>query len=269
MLQQKKEIIKNNIIMPIILVSVEKFKDLEGKGRISQIFSLETIMMIRVIGNSPAVTILHEKDLILYHECCPASVKDEKSMYLILGTPPTPPLGKTLTGVVSGAWSAIISAFMFFFFCDRQLFWLGFHFSFQGILIDTFDNLRAYHPFLSEHAPVFLSSIILLSSITCHIMFLKISPGDIKILGQCPAGPVLPHGEKVLLRPWLATILVIVSQQKCLMIYIFYIDQLCTSSFPIGLVKTESGFIVRTLVVSVISVDAYPFFDFLRPDRSP
>ena len=49
----------------------------------------------------------------------------------------------------------------------------------------------------------------------------------------------------------------------------FYIDQLCNPSFPIGLVKTESGFIVRsvetglgrrTLVVAVISVDAYPLF---------
>ena len=58
----------------------------------------------------------------------------------------------------------------------------------------------------------------------------------------------------------------------------FYIDQLRTPSFPIGLVKTESGFIVRsvetglgrwTLVVAVISVDAYPFFGFLRPDVSP
>ena len=57
-----------------------------------------------------------------------------------------------------------------------------------------------------------------------------------------------------------------------------YIDQLHTPSFPIGLVKTESGFIVRsvetglgrwTLVVAVISVDAYPFFGFLRPDLSP
>ena len=52
----------------------------------------------------------------------------------------------------------------------------------------------------------------------------------------------------------------------------FYIDQLCTSSFPIGLVKTKSGFIVRSvetglgrlmLVVAVISVDAYPFLAFL------
>ena len=51
----------------------------------------------------------------------------------------------------------------------------------------------------------------------------------------------------------------------------FYIDQLHTPSFPIRLVKTESGFIVRsietglgrwTLVVAVISVDAYPFLAF-------
>ena len=51
----------------------------------------------------------------------------------------------------------------------------------------------------------------------------------------------------------------------------FYIDQLCTPSFPIRLVKTESGFIVRsvetglgrwTLVVAVISFDAYPFLAF-------
>ena len=49
----------------------------------------------------------------------------------------------------------------------------------------------------------------------------------------------------------------------------FYIDQLRTQSFPIGLVKTESGFIVRSvetalgrwvLVVAVVSVDAYPFW---------
>ena len=47
----------------------------------------------------------------------------------------------------------------------------------------------------------------------------------------------------------------------------FYIDQLCTPSFPIELVKTESGFVrsVETglgrwiLMEAVISVDAYPF----------
>ena len=50
-----------------------------------------------------------------------------------------------------------------------------------------------------------------------------------------------------------------------------YIDQLRTPSFPIGLVKFESRFIVRSvetglgrgmLVVAVISVDAYPFLAF-------
>ena len=50
-----------------------------------------------------------------------------------------------------------------------------------------------------------------------------------------------------------------------------YIDQPCTPSFPIGLVKTEFDFIVRsvetslgrlTLVVAVIIVDAYPFLAF-------
>ena len=51
----------------------------------------------------------------------------------------------------------------------------------------------------------------------------------------------------------------------------FYIAQLHTASFPIGLVKTESGFIVISvetglgiwwLPVAVISVDDYPFLAF-------
>ena len=51
----------------------------------------------------------------------------------------------------------------------------------------------------------------------------------------------------------------------------YYIDQTHTQSFPIGLVKTESDFVVRsietslgrwTLVVAVISVDSYPFLAF-------
>ena len=52
----------------------------------------------------------------------------------------------------------------------------------------------------------------------------------------------------------------------------YYINQHRTPSFPIGLVKTKSDFIVRSvttglerwmLVVAVISVDAYPFLAFL------
>ena len=53
----------------------------------------------------------------------------------------------------------------------------------------------------------------------------------------------------------------------------FYMDQLRSPSFPIGLVKTESGFETDLgrwrLVVAVISVDAYPFLAFVRPDNVP
>ena len=51
----------------------------------------------------------------------------------------------------------------------------------------------------------------------------------------------------------------------------YYITQPCTQSFPPGLVKTESGFIVRSvetglgrgmLVIAVISVNAYYFLFF-------
>ena len=58
----------------------------------------------------------------------------------------------------------------------------------------------------------------------------------------------------------------------------YYINQPRAPSFPIGLVKTESDFIVRsvdthlrrwTLVAAVIIVDVYSIFGFLRPDLSP
>ena len=51
----------------------------------------------------------------------------------------------------------------------------------------------------------------------------------------------------------------------------YYIDKSCTPSFPIGLVKTESDFFVRsvetglgrwTMVVAVSSVDTYSFWIF-------
>ena len=51
----------------------------------------------------------------------------------------------------------------------------------------------------------------------------------------------------------------------------YYIDQPCTPSFSIGLVKSESDFVARsaetglgrqTLVVAVIGVDAYSFLAF-------
>ena len=46
---------------------------------------------------------------------------------------------------------------------------------------------------------------------------------------------------------WLTTLLVMVSRLKLFMGYTFYIDQLRIPSFPIGLVKNESGFTVRSV----------------------
>ena len=56
------------------------------------------------------------------------------------------------------------------------------------------------------------------------------------------------------------------------MLDVLYINQLDIPSFPIGLVETKFDFIVRSvetglgrwmLVVTVVSVDAYPFLAFL------
>ena len=41
-------------------------------------------------------------------------------------------------------------------------------------------------------------------------IYIYIHPRGIEILVCCPAGSVFPHGEKVPLKPWLATLLVMV-----------------------------------------------------------
>ena len=75
MLQRKKDInTKNKVSVTHLLFPYYRFlwgkcKDLQGKGRISQVFCLEAVMTIRVTVNSPVIKILHEKDLIVYQEC--------------------------------------------------------------------------------------------------------------------------------------------------------------------------------------------------------
>ena len=52
--------------------------------------------------------------------------------------------------------------------------------------------------------------------------------------------------------------------------WFYYIDQPHNPSFPKGLVKTESNFIIKSLETDHFSVDwCLSFFDFLRPDLSP
>ena len=59
------------------------------------------------------------------------------------------------------------------------------------------------------------------------LMYLQI----IEVLGWYPAKSVLPHGEKMSLKPWLAIVLVMVSQKNTLLGKCFYyIDQPQTPS---------------------------------------
>ena len=56
------------------------------------------------------------------------------------------------------------------------------------------------------------SGLIIDSVIDHNISISKYLPWDIEILDWCPAVSILPHREKVPLKPWFATLLVMVSQ---------------------------------------------------------
>ena len=74
MLQRKKDInSKNKVFVTHSLCPYYRFlwgkcKDLQRKGRISQVFCLGAVVTIRVTENSPAIKILHERDLMVYQE---------------------------------------------------------------------------------------------------------------------------------------------------------------------------------------------------------
>ena len=75
MLQRKKDInSKNKVFVTHSLCPYYRFlwgkcKDLQRKGRISQVFCLGAVVTVRVTENSPAIKILHESDLMVYQEC--------------------------------------------------------------------------------------------------------------------------------------------------------------------------------------------------------
>ena len=74
MLQQKKDInSKNKVFLTHSLCPYYRFlwgkcKDMQRKGRISQFFCLGAVVTIRVTENSPAIKILHERDLMVYQD---------------------------------------------------------------------------------------------------------------------------------------------------------------------------------------------------------
>ena len=80
MLQQKKDINSKNKVFvthslcPYYCFLWGKCKDLQRKGRISQVFCLVAVVTIGITENSLAMMILHERDLMVYQECPPDSV---------------------------------------------------------------------------------------------------------------------------------------------------------------------------------------------------
>ena len=79
----KNKVFVTHSICPYYRYLWGKFKDLQRKSRISHVFCLGAVVMIRVTENSPAINILHEKDLMVYQECPPDSVW--KIFFLFLG----------------------------------------------------------------------------------------------------------------------------------------------------------------------------------------
>ena len=74
MLLQKKDInFKNKFFVTHSLCPYYRFlwskcKDLQRKGRISEVFYLGAVVTV-ITENSPAIKILHESDLMVYQEC--------------------------------------------------------------------------------------------------------------------------------------------------------------------------------------------------------
>ena len=70
----KNKVFVTHSLRPYYRFLWEKCKDLQRKDRISQVFCLGAVVTIKVTENSPAIKILHERDLMVYQEYTPDSV---------------------------------------------------------------------------------------------------------------------------------------------------------------------------------------------------
>ena len=80
MLQRKKDVnqkIKvfvSHSLCPYYRFVWGKCKELQRKVLINQVFCLEAVVTVRITENSPAIKILHEKDLLVCQQYPPESV---------------------------------------------------------------------------------------------------------------------------------------------------------------------------------------------------
>ena len=68
-ISSKSKVYISNSLCPYYHYIWGKCKDLQRKGKVSQVFCLRAVVTIRVTENSPSIKILHEKDLIAIQEC--------------------------------------------------------------------------------------------------------------------------------------------------------------------------------------------------------
>ena len=75
MLHRKKDIIKKSKVFVSYSLCPDyrflwgKCKELRRKGQVNQVFCLGAVAAIRITENSPAIKVLHEKDLMVCQEC--------------------------------------------------------------------------------------------------------------------------------------------------------------------------------------------------------
>ena len=80
MLQLKQDIIKKSKVFvshslcPCYQFLWGKCKELQRKSWVNQVFCLGAIVTVRITENSPAIKVLHEKDLMVCQECPQESV---------------------------------------------------------------------------------------------------------------------------------------------------------------------------------------------------
>ena len=73
-INQKSKVFVSHSLCPYYRFVWGKCKELQRKGRINQVFCLGAVVTVRITENSPAIKILHEKDLLACQECSPELV---------------------------------------------------------------------------------------------------------------------------------------------------------------------------------------------------
>ena len=68
-ISSKSKVHITNSLCPYCRYIWGKCKDLQRKGKLSQVFCLGAVVTIRVTENSPPLKILHKKDVMAIQEC--------------------------------------------------------------------------------------------------------------------------------------------------------------------------------------------------------